>query len=404
MLGDTAPAQISEVAMEEHLVIRNFGPIQEAEIEVRDLTIFVGPQATGKSLAAQALYFLRGIEDVISSCMTVFLDELQTAKSALSWWFGNPLRVYVGSGSRLCWNSIQPSGEATHEIWWDQDGMHLNEALQSRVRRYSDAVRPQGNSEKMSWDVPEQVYIPAGRTLYSFLPPFLRLFQQRAQRWPGCILAFYETLGTAMEQLGQKRPTSLDMGPPGRSSETDFVQRRIDAIIKGQIQYGPDTVFLRVGQKQLRSATIAAGQMETWPFWAIVEAGLIPDTQMYFEEPEAHLHPSAQHNVMEIVAYLVRRDTRFLLTTHSPYILYAVNNFLMAQKVLDAGKSLPADTSPEIALRPKQVAAYSFSSDGRVHDIMDIEVGLIDEDELDRVADELGAAFTRLQERLENVE
>ena len=48
--------------MEEHLIIRDFGPIREAKIAVRDLTILVGPQATGKSLAAQALYFLREVD------------------------------------------------------------------------------------------------------------------------------------------------------------------------------------------------------------------------------------------------------------------------------------------------------------------------------------------------------
>ena len=48
--------------MSEKLIIRNFSPIKEAHIELRDLTVFVGPQATGKSLAAQSLYFLRRYE------------------------------------------------------------------------------------------------------------------------------------------------------------------------------------------------------------------------------------------------------------------------------------------------------------------------------------------------------
>ena len=109
--------------------------------------------------------------------------------------------------------------------------------------------------------------------------------------------------------------------------------------------------------------------MEIWPFWAILEAS--PQlvhifTQIYFEEPEAHLHPGAQRSVMEIIAFLVRKGVRFVLTTHSPYILYAVNNFLMAQKVLDAGRTLPDDVPPETALRPDQVAAYRFAPDGTV--------------------------------------
>jgi hypothetical protein len=161
---------------------------------------------------------------------------------------------------------------------------------------------------------------------------------------------------------------------------------------------------LETGEKQLRPATIAAEQMEIWPFWALVESGHVleePHTQVYFEEPEAHLHPGAQRSVMEIVANLVRQGVRFLLTTHSPYILHAVNSFLMAQKALDAGQALPADVPQETALRSEQVAVYRFSSDGNVYDIMDAEAGLIAEDELSRVAGDMGDIFTRLQEQPE---
>ena len=148
--------------------------------------------------------------------------------------------------------------------------------------------------------------------------------------------------------------------------------------------------------------------METWPFWTIIgtaaRTGQLLYKQIYLEEPEAHLHPGAQRRLMEVVACLAQQGGNFLLTTHSPYILYAVNNFLMAQKVLAAGRSLPPEIPPETALRPEQVAAYRFSSDGKVYDIMDAEVGLIDEDELDRTADELGVTFSRLQDRLDGTE
>ena len=249
-----------------------------------------------------------------------------------------------------------------------------------------------------------QVYIPAGRTLYSFLTPSSALrFTSRArpqQQWPGYIVTFYETLEEALKELSEVRQISL-------FSDIKSLQRlepHILSVLKGHLQYSPDTVMLDVGKVSLRPVNIAAGQMEIWPFWTIMKAGLQSGTltasEVYFEEPEAHLHPGAQHDVMRIIAYLVEQGVRFLVTTHSPYILYAVNNFLMAQKVLDAGRTLPPNVPKEVALCPEQVAAYRFSADGKVHDIMDAEVGLIDEDELDQVADDLGATFTRLQERL----
>ena len=39
--------------MIKNLSVKNFGPIESGEIEFGDLTIFVGPQASGKSLLLQ---------------------------------------------------------------------------------------------------------------------------------------------------------------------------------------------------------------------------------------------------------------------------------------------------------------------------------------------------------------
>lgn len=368
--------------MDDHLTIHNFGPIRDAEITIRDLTILVGPQATGKSLAAQLLYFLRNLPDQIPPATP---DSPAATLSALASWLGNPLAVYAGPGARLTWTH----GSSHADIHWEQ-------AQQSPRVRYEP---PQEEARRSG---AEDVYIPAGRALYSFLPPYVVVSRLRAsEEWPGYVRVFYETLGRAVRRLWQQGGTPQ---PSWRISP--FVQDRIDSIIKGRLVYGPDSIQLETAKRRLRSTTIAAGQMELWPFWAIVQANTQAGsrTRFYLEEPEAHLHPGAQRSVMEVIAYLVnRQNAQFLLTTHSPYILYAVNNFLMAHKVLAAGKTLPDDAPPEVALRADQVAAYRFAPDGTVHDIMDAEVGLIDEDELDRVADELGATFARLQERLEGV-
>jgi hypothetical protein len=403
--------------MTEQLVIHNFGPIREAEIEIKDLTVFVGQQATGKSMAAQLLYFMRGLESLITHPPDAFFDRkrarlvdqgeqnvpeaelpLRETLSGLEWWLGNSVSVYAASKTRLSWNPSIASQDGGYEIQWDEKGPRLNEALDRRVRGWFSS-KP-------------QVYIPAGRAIYSFLPPASALpllsRSRPAIQWPGYILTFYETLGAAIKQLWQDQERGLQITVFEAVVDTGFARKRMDHIFKGQLRYGPDSVSLQVGEQTLRSETIAAGQMEIWPFWAILletlRSGAFGNTRIYFEEPEAHLHPGAQRHVMEIVAYLASKKGQFVITTHSPYILYTINTCLMAHKVLSAGRDLPPTVPSEAALRPDQVAAYRFSADGEVHSIMDTDVGLIDEDELDRVADELGAAFTSLQERMEAAE
>jgi hypothetical protein len=404
--------------MTEQITIHDFGPIVEAQLEIRDLTIFVGPQATGKSLAAQLIYYMRGLEALVPQSTEAFLGRrrtnladkdtettpdadspLRSTLSGLEWWLGNDLSVYVTSQTELSWNPKSPSEQTEYKISWHKRGPELNQALDRRLREERGSV-PRS-----------QVYIPAGRALYSFLPPAsaLRFFSSARSRlkWPGYIPTFYEALADALDQLWKEQEQGRQLPLLEAMIDGKFLRERIDAIFKGQIRYGPDTVSLEVKRKSLRAETIAAGQMEMWPFWAILQVNFGPGieiSRIYFEEPEAHLHPEAQRSVMEIIAYLVGREGQFVITTHSPYILYAINNSLMAHKVLDAGQVLPPETPREIALHPKKVAAYRFSSDGIVHKILDDEVGLINEDELDRVADELGSTFTRLQERMGDVQ
>lgn len=43
------------------IAVENFGPIAEANIDLRPLTVFVGPSNTGKTYFATLVYALHGI-------------------------------------------------------------------------------------------------------------------------------------------------------------------------------------------------------------------------------------------------------------------------------------------------------------------------------------------------------
>ncbi len=50
-----------------HLKIKNLGPIGSADIELGDLTFFVGPQASGKSLALESLKLIEDRDSIIET-------------------------------------------------------------------------------------------------------------------------------------------------------------------------------------------------------------------------------------------------------------------------------------------------------------------------------------------------
>jgi hypothetical protein len=380
--------------MSERLVIHNFGPIADADIEIRDLTVFVGPQATGKSLAAQLLYFFRRFEQVSAGVLGDSPDDVMT--KALQRWLGVDPSLYAGPGARCDWHLKNGSPPASFYV--DGQGLHAS-VDPGRLSRHVSAPTLDPSSE------PEHVYIPAGRSLYSFVPPFAQptsLLEPLGVVWPGYILAFYRTLGGWTHFRWQFRgEIVLDQRNQDRLA---YFHKRMRSVVKGSVEYGPGTISLRLGERRFPVTTLASGQMEAWPFFVIIEALLsasrLDGACIYFEEPEAHLHPGAQRAIMQAIAYLARQGCRFVLTTHSPYVLYALNNQLMAGEIAKQDGRLPEGVDTEAALLPGQVSAYRFGADGQVHDIMDTETGLIDADELEAVTEGLGAEFTTLQDRL----
>lgn len=115
---------------------------------------------------------------------------------------------------------------------------------------------------------------------------------------------------------------------------------------------------------------------------------------LYVEEPEIHLHPGAQREMVKILAMLVNRGFRVVITTHSMTVLYTLNNLLQASKL---GPHVENDVpAPELRLDPEQVSVYAFETGHEPRQLVDREKSFIDERELGLVAEELSAELNRI--------
>jgi len=134
--------------------------------------------------------------------------------------------------------------------------------------------------------------------------------------------------------------------------------------------------------------------MESWPFFALgkVYGSVKKDLSFYFEEPETHLHPKAQVEVVKTIAYLISRGHRFVITTHSPFILYVINNLIQAHMAYDGNPP-----EGEFSINPDHVAAYCLGDNPR--SIVDEETKLLNLDEIDDVLDSIGKQFYDLLNR-----
>ena len=124
---------------------------------------------------------------------------------------------------------------------------------------------------------------------------------------------------------------------------------------------------------------------------------------VYIEEPEAHLFPSAQRNMVELIACVFNSDPeklQFFITTHSPYVLTAINNLIQAGMLYEESSQDVLPKLEEIVPRYKALITSDLSAyvleNGKAENMLDKETGLIDANLIDGVSDELAIEFDEL--------
>ncbi len=108
------------------------------------------------------------------------------------------------------------------------------------------------------------------------------------------------------------------------------------------------------------------------------------------EEPEAHLHPRAQYVFSRLLIRSINEMGKFvILTTHSDYVLYSINNLISLAQTLSKVKELGYLESEVIS--PDKVAAYLVKAEGSkaVLESLSIDSYGIPEDEFAKVSEEL---------------
>ncbi len=183
--------------------------------------------------------------------------------------------------------------------------------------------------------------------------------------------------------------------------------KQIEKIIKAS--YRLDDTGERLILQNRKSVLLefaSSGQQEA--IWILLLLFFLSLTgrpaSVIIEEPEAHLFPKAQQEMVKFLALFLKVNPKnqIMVTTHSPYLLTAFNNLLMAGIVQQQNPGA-ADALEEIIgqaawLDPDMFDAFLVQEDGSIRSIVSKETKLIAETELDAVSDELMDTFDHLLE------
>jgi hypothetical protein len=287
------------------LKIKNLGQIKQADLSFGDLTVLVGPQATGKSIALQLLKLILDagkVQDVMGNY-------------GLDWGHALPefLDVYFGEGMRSIWRDGKSS------IKWNGKPVDLRQiAKRKRMAREDETL----------------FFIPAQRVL-ALRDGWPRPFTDYAPGDPFAVREFSEKLRVLVEQeFG-----GGDLFPQERRLKREF-RDLLQLHVFSKYHLKVDKV-----RSQKRLVLGPAGKADPLPYmvWSAGQREfvplllgfywLMPSTQMstrknikwvVLEELEMGLHPRAIGVVLLLVLELLERGYRVCLSTHSPQILDAV--------------------------------------------------------------------------------
>ncbi|MGE5341943.1 MAG: AAA family ATPase [Candidatus Omnitrophota bacterium] len=113
----------------------------------------------------------------------------------------------------------------------------------------------------------------------------------------------------------------------------------IKTLIRGNFYYSPeerDFVF-ETGNKEFKGVSIASGIKCLGAIHILLLKGfIIRKSLLVIDEPETNMHPQWQVRFAELIVKLVKEGNHILLTSHSPYLIEALE--------LYAGKRLDKDS------------------------------------------------------------
>jgi hypothetical protein len=115
------------------------------------------------------------------------------------------------------------------------------------------------------------------------------------------------------------------------------------------------------------------------------------ECQVFIEEPEAHLFPTAQQDIVRFIAnfFNANKNNRVIIPTHSPYVLSEINNLIYAYRIKSlfpkAGKTILDFVDKNALIPSDRLHVYNVAASS-VEDIMDTDTRLIDFAKLDEPA------------------
>ncbi len=426
----------------EKIIVKNFGPIKHAEIELKKVNVFIGPSSSGKSTMAKLVSIFKNDLFNLDNSITEFEEQLTNYNiinyankyteieykiENYNWTYckGKISTNYPLSGVNISEvteaymdfiffsdNSISKSKSLINlknEIKELKKNTRKNSSISIITNKINDIlseieIEKEDNSElkklfnelkfeenkiRNAITTFQSAYIPTERIVFSIVKSLYPFdIPEEKINLPKYLVEFGNFYFTIRK----------------------YTVIEDDSIFKIDIIYDTDNQEINITQNNttFTISEAASGYQSLIP--ALYTFYHYDDFKekvfITFEEPELNIFPKDQRKLINfIVEHVNYNKCQLVLTTHSPYILSSLDNLILAHNTVKEKprkKSKVKEIVPEnLWLDFNNIAAYYFDPNPKrgqqnTKSIMDIDRKGIDANAIDDVSDEIGDIYDKL--------
>jgi predicted ATPase len=355
----------------EKLIVKNFGPLKDIEIELKSFNLLIGEQSSGKSSIAKLLTILNNKN---------FLLEISTSNDketeSLYKEFSNyKIKTFFKEDTYIEYQNKEDETIIFNDGSFSCSPPHVSNSIIIKTTNDEKAKEHAHETWKSS------LYIPAERNFSSTFSRALSSMVLNKIPMPTFLLEFMSVFDKAKNEYDTFDIPELQLN--FQTGEKEFiklngVQTPYDESSSGIQSVLPMMMTLRYASKVLLYQ------------------------RFIIEEPESNLFPENQVKIMQSFVSILNENLKkqnMIITTHSPYLLTALNNMLEAGRL---AKSSPNKADEISRIIPKKcwlstddVTAY-YLCNGTARNIIDEEYNIISADDLDNISNKISEQFDQL--------
>ena len=382
-----------------HLIVRNIGPVKEAEIELKRFNFIIGPQSSGKSTVAKILSTCCWIEKEVTTTMNE--NAIKDAGSFVSLMEDfHKMTDYFDEGSEIIFETdvinISLRGKE-FEVKLKEQELYKREKICYIPSERNSVTLPElqgfefGQTNLRSflfdWYNAREFYGEENKTdilnlgvRYYYDPSELK-YKDRIEHVNG--ETYKIPLGSASSGLQSVVPlqimmqyytnqyfntfaekTSFDSDAKTRMIQNKVVDKYVLSVIYPGFNPADRSKLIMEQNERIHEGNPEAREL-LMKYREELERLTVPvRTSFIVEEPEQNLYPFTQISLLEAIVELCsdERSHGCTITTHSPFILNYLN--VLIERYY---KNIPN----QVKLNPEELCSYSIS-EGRLSDLMQV--------------------------------